>query len=200
MPGVNRLAFLKNVVTNPQIVVGDYTYYDDPDGPERFQEENVLYLFEFLGDKLIIGRYCAIAAKATFLMNGGLHPMTGFSTYPFYALSEDWQAATPEDQSQAWRGDTNIGHDVWIGYAATFMPGVTVGNGAIIGAQSVVTKDVPPYTVVAGNPARVLYQRFPDAVVAALQDIAWWHWDAAKVTRHVAAIVGGDIEALRRAE
>lgn len=198
--GAPRLAFLKNVVTNPQIIVGDYTYYDDPDGPERFQEKNVLYLFDFLGDKLIIGRYCAIGAKATFLMNGGLHPMGGYSTFPFFIFGGDWQQAAPEAIGEAWRGDTVVGDDVWIGYEATLLPGVTIGPGAVVGAKAVVTKDVPPYAVVGGNPARVLYQRYPDDVAHALLEIAWWDWDAAKVTRNLAAIAGADLDALRRAD
>lgn len=143
--GVTRTAFLKPFVTRPNIVVGDYTYYDDPRGPERF-EENVLYHFEFNHDRLVIGRYCSIAAEVRFIMNGGNHPTSWLTTYPFPIFGRGWEAAAPA----AWptKGDTMIGNDVWIGYGATIMPGVRIGDGAIVATAAVVTKDVPDYAVV----------------------------------------------------
>lgn len=197
MPGVERLAFLAPCVTRPTIVVGDYTYYDDPRGPERFQDENVLYHFDWIGDRLVIGRYCSIAAETRFVMNGGNHPTDWLTTFPFPAFGAGWDVATPA----AWpsRGDTLVGNDVWIGYGATLMPGVTIGDGAIVAARAVVTKDVEPYAIVGGNPAQLIRHRFPPDVVARLLALRWWDWDAATVTRCVREICAGDVDALERA-
>ena len=195
IPGVTRTAFLKPFITRPNIVVGDYTYYDDPRGAERF-EENVLYHFDFIGDRLIIGRYCSIAAEVKFIMNGGSHPTTWLTTYPFPIFGEGWAAAMPEKWPT--KGDTVVGNDVWIGYGATIMPGVTVGDGAIIATAAVVTKDVPPYAIVGGNPADILRYRFDEQTIARLLAIKWWDWDDARVTRNVRALCGGDVDALER--
>ncbi len=189
-----RLGFLKNFITRPSILVGDYTYYDDPAGVDRF-ERNVLYHFDFIGDRLIIGRFCSIAAETRFIMNGGNHPTDWFTTYPFPVFGGGWESAQPE----AWpnRGDTVVGHDVWIGYGATIMPGVTIGNGAIVASKAVVTRDVEPFAIVGGNPAEVIRFRFDAEMRAVLTEIAWWNWDAAKITRNVRAICSGDLEGLR---
>ncbi len=194
--GADRTGFLKNFITRQTIVVGDYTYYDDPLGPDRF-ESNVLYHFDFIGDRLIIGRFCSIAAESRFIMNGGNHPIDWLTTYPFPIFGGGWQAAMPV----AWpsKGDTVIGNDVWIGYRALFMPGVHVGDGAIVATGSVVTRDVPPYAIVGGNPAAVIRYRFDPASIARLEALRWWDWDAEKITRHVKAICAGDISALERA-
>jgi len=197
IPGVERVGFLKNFITRPNIEVGDYTYYDDPKGMEQF-EENVLYHFDFIGDRLRIGRFCSIAAETRFIMNGGNHATSWLTTYPFPIFGEGWAAAAPE--SWPYRGDTVVGHDVWIGHAATIMPGVTIGNGAIVATRAVVTKDVDPYAVVGGNPATLIRHRFDEETRVALQEIAWWDWDAEKITRNVKAICSGDVEALRIAE
>ncbi|MEO8032767.1 MAG: CatB-related O-acetyltransferase [Gemmatimonadota bacterium] len=196
IPGVARLGFLKQFITRPGIIVGDYTYYDDPRGPEHF-EERVLYHFEFIGDRLIIGKYCSIAAEATFLMNGGNHMTTWLTTYPFPVFGEGWEVAAPERWPN--RGDTRVGNDVWIGYRAIVMPGVTIGDGAIVATASVVTRDVPPYAVVGGNPAAVIRSRFDPGTVERLLKVAWWDWDAGKVTRNVRLICGGDVAALEAA-
>lgn len=199
MPGFPQVCFLRNVVNNPQIEIGEYTYYDDPEGAENF-ERNVLYLFPFVGDRLVIGRFCAIARGAKFIMNGANHKLSGFSTYPFAIFGEGWETGAWDEADLPHKGDTVVGHDVWIGYDALVMPGVTVGHGAIVAARSVVTADVPPYSIVGGNPARVLKRRFDDETVAALLDIAWWDWPAEKITRHLKAIAGADLAALRAAD
>jgi virginiamycin A acetyltransferase len=196
IPGAPRLAFLRAVVDHPQVEVGDFTYYDDPDGPEHFLARCVPYLFDFIGDRLVIGRFCMIATGVRFLMNGGNHDARGVSAYPFGAFP-GWRGAPPPEGEL--RGDTVLGHDVWVGAHATILPGVAIGSGAIIGAGSVVTRAVRPYAVVAGNPAREIRRRFDDATVAALLDIAWWDWPAEKIERNLGAILGCDPAALRAA-
>ena len=196
MTGFPQVGFLRNFISNPNIVVGEYTYYDDPDGVENF-ERNVMYHFPFVGDKLIIGRFCAIARGVKFIMNGANHAMAGFSTYPFFIFGNGWEAAAPSPDSFPFKGDTVIGNDVWIGYDALVMPGVQIGDGAIVAARSVVTRDVPPYAIVGGNPATVIRQRFCDDVVAELLRIRWWDWDSAKITRNLKAITSADLDALR---
>jgi len=194
--GQTRLAYLKNIVTNPNIVVGDYTYYDDFDNPENF-ERNVLYHFDFIGDRLIIGKFCAIASDVKFIMNGGNHRTDWFTNYPFPVFGHGWETAMPEDWPN--KGDTVIGNDVWIGYGATLMPGVQIGDGAIIASQSVVTQSVEPYTVVGGNPARTIRLRFDAATIQTLLALQWWHWDIEKITRNLKAICGADLESLQQA-
>lgn len=194
--GITRTGFLRPFITRSTIEVGEYTYYDDPRGPEHF-ESNVLYHFDFVGDRLRIGRYCSIAAEARFIMNGGNHRTDGFSTYPFPIFGHGWEVAMPETWPM--KGDTVIGHDVWIGYGAIIMPGVTVGNGAVIASAAVVTRDVPAYAIVGGNPASIIRHRYDPETIARLERIAWWDWDAAKVTRNVRAICGADLAALEAA-
>lgn len=189
------VVFLNTIVSNPQIEIGDYTYYHDFDDPLGF-EQNVRYLFPFETDRLVIGRFCAIAHGATFIMNGGNHRTDGLSTYPF-GIFGGWAEAMPESWPS--RGDLVIGHDVWIGYEATLLAGITVGHGAVIGAKSVVTSDVPAYAIVAGNPARVLRYRHPPATIDRLLQLAWWDWPIDHLTRHVQRIAAGDIEALAAA-
>jgi virginiamycin A acetyltransferase len=193
IPGITRTGFLKNFITRANIIVGDYTYYDDPRGPEHF-EDNVLYHFDFTGDRLIIGKYCSIAADVRFIMNGGNHPTTWLTTFPFPVFGQGWEVAMPD----AWptKGDTVIGNDVWIGYGALIMPGVTVGDGAIIATGSVVTRDVPPYTIVGGNPAVSVRPRFDEDTTRRLLALRWWDWEPAQVARHVRALCRGDVGAL----
>lgn len=200
MPGFPRVCFLKPVITRSNIEVGDYTYYDDPDEPERFEDKNVLYHYDFTGDRLVIGKYCALATGVRFIMNGANHAMDGVTTFPFQIFGQGWETGfDPSSLESGYRGDTVVGHDVWIGTQAVILPGVTIGHGAIIGSYSVVTKDVPPYAIVAGNPAEVRRMRFDEPTVAALLDMAWWDWPADKVTRNVTALRSGDVSALRAA-
>ncbi|MFW6263972.1 MAG: Vat family streptogramin A O-acetyltransferase [Cyanobacteriota bacterium] len=191
----SRLCFLKNIIRNPNIIVGDFTYYDDFDNPENF-EKNVLYHFDFIGDKLIIGKFCAIASDVKFIMNGGSHRLNDFTTYPFSIFGHAWAESAPT--SWPYKGDTIIGNDVWIGYDALIMPGVKVGDGAVIGARSVVTKDVAPYTIVAGNPAQVVRKRFEDDVIALLLKLKWWDWTLDKITQSLPILCGNDIEDLQQ--
>ncbi|PLZ26111.1 chloramphenicol acetyltransferase [Fischerella thermalis WC558] len=196
MEGFPQVCFIKNTVTNPNIIIGDYTYYDDLEDSENF-ERNVLYHYPFIGDKLVIGKFCALATGVKFIMNGANHQMSGFPTYPFNIFGSGWERVTPKPEELPFKGDTVIGNDVWIGYEAVIMPGVKIGDGAIVAAKSVVVKDVPPYAVVGGNPASLLRQRFPDEIINALLEIAWWNWDIEKITRNLEKIVGADIEALK---
>ena len=198
IPGWKGTAFLKAIVDHPLVEVGDYSYYDDSRGPEHFLARCVRYHFDFIGDRLIIGKFVAIAQAAQFIMNGANHPMGGFSTFPFQMFGfEGAPAMTPEGLGH--RGDTVIGNDVWIGREAVIMPGVTIGDGAIIGTRAQVSRDVPPYAVVVGNPGKVVKLRFPPEVVSALLAIRWWDWDADKISRNLTLIAGADIDALRQA-
>ena len=190
----DRLCFLKNIITNPNIIVGDYTYYDDFKDVHQF-ENNVKYLFDFSGDQLIIGKFCMIASDVSFIMNGGNHASAGISAYPFAIFGGDWAGAM-EGKSYPSKGNTVIGNDVWIGYRATIMPGVSIGDGAIIGTQAVVTKDVAPYTIVGGNPAKEIQKRFSDDIINRLLELAWWDWDIEKITKHVSLLISGDVDSL----
>lgn len=195
MMGFPQICFIQNTVSNPNILIGDYTYYDDPEDSEDF-ERNVLYHFPFIGDQLIIGKFCALARGVTFIMNGANHKLDGFSTYPFQIFGNGWEKVSPQAEALLYKGNTVIGNDVWIGYEAVIMPGVQVGDGAIIAAKSVVVSDVPPYTIYGGNPAKCIRQRFEEEVIRALLVIAWWNWDMGKITRNLEKIVSADIEAL----
>ncbi len=197
MAGFPQVCYIKNTVKNPAIVIGDYTYYDDPENSEDF-ERNVLYHFPFIGDRLMIGKFCAIARGVRFIMNGANHKLSGLSTYPFGIFGNGWEAAIPKPGNLPFKGDTVIGNDVWLGYEALIMPGIRIGNGAIVAARSVVTHDVPAYGIVGGNPAKLIKKRFDDDTIVALQTLAWWDWPVEKITAALAAIVGGDIKALKR--
>jgi virginiamycin A acetyltransferase len=194
VPTWHGTRYLKSIVKHPRIRVGDFSYYDDSRGPEHFEARCVRYLFDQVGDTLIIGNFVAIAQGAQFIMNGANHPMSGFSTFPWSSFS-GWQENAPVEWPN--KGDTVIGHDVWIGREAVIMPGVTIGNGAIIGTRAVVSRNVPDYAIVTGNPGNVVKKRFDDATIGALLEIAWWHWPHERIARYVPAIAGQDIAALR---
>lgn len=197
MEGFPQVCYIKNTVENPNIVVGDYTYYDDPEDSENF-ERNVLYHFPFIGDKLIIGKFCAIARGAKFIMNGANHKLSGFSTYPFQIFGSGWETVMPAPEDLPYKGDTIVGNDVWIGYDALIMPGVRIGNGAIIASRAVVVSDVPAYAVVGGNPAAVIKRRFDPAVIEKLEAIAWWNWPIETITASLHTIVSADVDALEK--
>jgi len=199
MEGFPQVCYVKNTVQNPNIIIGDYTYYDDPENSEDF-ERNVLYHFPFIGDKLIIGKFCAIARQVKFIMNGANHKLSGISTYPFQIFGNGWEKVMPEPGDLPYKGDTVIGNDVWIGYDVLIMPGVKIGNGAIVSSRSVVVSDVPAYAVVGGNPAKVIKKRFADDVIERLEAIAWWDWPIEKITENLALIVSADIDALQQCD
>jgi virginiamycin A acetyltransferase len=189
--------FLKALVTSPKIQVGEFTYYNDSDDPTQFETRNVLYTAG--PERLIIGKFCAIAMGARFIMSSANHPIFGSTSFPFFIFGGTWLERTadmlPRVQS---RGDTVIGNDVWIGRDAVIMPGVTVGDGAIVAGSAVVVSDVAPYTTVGGNPARVLKKRFSDEDIARLLGVAWWNWPIEAITQHVRTIWTGTPADLER--
>ncbi|WP_010095854.1 Vat family streptogramin A O-acetyltransferase [Ornithinibacillus scapharcae] len=193
---IKSICFIKNVVTNPNIIVGDFTYYDDVNGPERF-EERVTHHYEFIGDKLIIGKFCAIARGIEFVMNGANHRMNSVTTYPFNIMGSGWEKATPSLDDLPLKGDTVIGNDVWIGQNVTVMPGVHIGDGAIIAANSVVVKDIPPYHIAGGNPCKVIKKRFDDELIIYLVAIKWWDWPAQKIFENLEILCSGDLTKIR---
>jgi virginiamycin A acetyltransferase len=195
--GQPRVVFLKPLIQSPKIVVGDYTYYDDPDDATAFERDNVLY--DYGPERLIIGKYCALASGARFIMSGANYPTLGVSTFPFAIFGGEWTERTVDlIYDMPSRGDTVVGNDVWIGYQALIMPSVTIGDGAIVGAGAVVTKDVPPYGIVAGNPARLVRTRFGQADIERLLRAAWWDWPVELVTAHARTIMAGTPEEIAR--
>jgi virginiamycin A acetyltransferase len=201
IPEHPRVVFLKPLIQSPNIVVGDYTYYDDPDDPTAFERENVLYAFG--PERLVIGKFCALATGARFLMAGANHPTVGVSTFPFAIFGGAWRERTADlIYDLPSRGDTIVGNDVWIGYRAIIMPGVCLGDGAIVAAGAMVTRDVPPYGIVAGNPARLVRTRFDEADIERLLRAAWWDWPVERITEHAQTIMAGrpeEIEEIARA-
>jgi virginiamycin A acetyltransferase len=190
----NRLCFLKNIINNPSIIVGDYTYYDDFEDVHNFIK-NVKYHYEFTGDKLIIGKFCMIASGVEFIMNGANHLTNAISAFPFSIFGNGWENAM-EGKSYPNKGNTVIGNDVWLGYKSTIMPGVNIGNGAIIATKSVVIKDVPPYAIVGGNPAKIIKHRFDKEIIDKLEEIKWWDWEIEKITTNIQNLTSNDIASL----
>ncbi len=198
--GDKETVYLKNVVSGANIEIGDYTIYNDfVHDPRDFERSNVLYHYPVNGDRLKIGKFCSIACGAKFLFTSGNHSLRSLSTYTFPIFFEEW-GLDAKDICSAWdnKGDIVIGSDVWIGYEALILSGVTVGDGAIIGSRAVVTKDVPPYTIVGGVPAKSIRRRFDGAVIERLEKLRWWDWDIETIRRSIPAIQSGDIAALER--
>ena len=187
--------YLKSVITNPNIIVGDFTIYNDfVRDPRDFEKNNVLYHYPINHDRLLIGKFCSIACGAKFLMRSANHSLASLSTYPFPIFYEEW-GLDVRDITAAWtpKGDIVIGNDVWIGYEAVVMAGVTIGDGAIIGARAVVTRDVPPYTIVGGVPAKEIRKRFPDETIGKFLKLRWWDWPEEKIQRYIGEIQAGRI-------
>jgi len=198
MKGFDQVCFLKTVIRNPHIIVGDYTYYDDPVDSEGF-ERNVLYHYPFMNDKLIIGKFCAIARDVKFIMNGANHKIDCFTTYPFSIFGNGWERVTPKNEELPYKGDTVIGNDVWIGYDSLIMPGIKIGNGAIVASRSVVVNDIEPYSITGGNPSRPIRKRFSQQVIDLLEEAAWWNWSPEKITKYLEVLTSNDEIKLREA-
>ena len=197
--GDKQTVYLKNVITDPSITVGDYTMYNDfVNDPVGFERNNVLYHYPINRDRLIIGKFCSIACGAKFLFNSANHTLSSLSTYPFPLFFEEWGLET-RTVADSWdnKGDIVLGNDVWIGYEAVIMAGVTIGDGAIIGARAVVTKDVPPYTVAGGIPAKPIKKRYPEETIAALSELKWWDWPEERIAQNLHAIQAGKLNELR---
>lgn len=197
--GDAQTVYLKNVVTGANIEVGAYTMYNDfVHDPREFEKNNVLYHYPVNGDRLKIGKFCSIACGAKFLFTSANHSMRSLSTYPFPIFFEEWELDVG-NITDAWdnKGGIIIGNDVWIGYEAVILSGVTIGDGAVIGTRAVVTKDVPPYTVVGGIPAKPIRKRFSEDVVSALLRLQWWDWEERRIKENIAAIQSGRIGDLK---
>ena len=197
--GDKQTVYLKNVITDPAITVGDYTMYNDfVNDPVGFEKNNVLYHYPINRDRLFIGKFCSIACGAKFLFNSANHTLSSLSTYPFPLFFEEW-GLEKRNVAESWdnKGDIVLGNDVWIGYEAVIMAGVTIGDGAIIGARAVVTKDVPPYMVAGGIPAKPIKKRYPEETIAALSELKWWDWPENRIAQNLHAIQAGQLNELK---
>lgn len=193
-----EIVYLKNVITDPNIIVGEYTIYNDfVNDPRQFERNNVLYHYPINKDKLVIGKFCSIACGSRFLFTSGNHSLSSLSTYTFPVFFEEW-GLDKANITDAWdnKGDIIIGNDVWIGYEAVIMSGVTIGDGAIIGTRAVVTKDVPPYTIVGGVPAKPIRKRFSEETISRLLELKWWDWSRERIASHIDSIQAGDLDRL----
>lgn len=195
-PGDKTSVYLKSVITRPSISVGDFTIYHDFDDPTAFENKNVLYHYPCNNDRLVIGRFSSIACGTRFIMNGANHKAAAVSTYPFAVFGARWDKSLAAPQAWDMKGDIVVGSDVWIGFEVLVMPGVHIADGAIVASRSVVTRDVGPYEIVGGAPAKLIRKRFPDAVVKKLLKLKWWDWPEAKIRKHLSALRGADPSAL----
>ncbi len=190
--------YLKNIVTNPNILVGDYTIYNDfISDPRQFEKNNVLYHFPVNNDRLIIGKFCSIACGAKFIFTSANHSLESLSTYPFPIFYEEWNL-DKKHVTSAWdnKGDIVIGSDVWIGYEAVILSGVHIGDGAVIAARAVVTRDVPAYTIIGGVPAKEIRKRFNEETIKKLQQLQWWNWPFDRIQQHLPHIMNADVDNL----
>ncbi|QBE98451.1 CatB-related O-acetyltransferase [Blautia producta] len=197
--GDKQTIYLKNAITDPSIQVGDYTMYNDfVNDPTDFEKNNVLYHYPINHDRLMIGRFCSIGCGAKFLFNSANHTVSSLSTYPFPLFFEEWELEK-KNVTDSWdnKGDIIIGNDVWIGYEAVIMAGVTIGDGAIIGAHAVVTKDVSPYTIVGGIPAKSIRKRYSEETIALLTELKWWDWPEKRIAKNIKAIQNGRLDQLK---
>lgn len=197
--GDKETVYLKNVITDPNIEIGDYTMYNDfVNDPCDFQKNNVLYHYLVNHDKLLMGKFCSIACGAKFIFTSANHSLKSLSTYPFPIFFEEW-GLNKADVADAWdnKGNIIIGNDVWVGYEAVILSGVTIGDGAIIGTRAVVTKDIPPYTIVGGVPAKPIRKRFTDATIARLLELKWWDWPDERIKENIEKIQSGRIDELK---
>ena len=201
MPNPNQLFPVRNCATvthikptikNPNIIVGEFSYFGDVDF-----EKHVTHHYDFIGDRLIIGKFCQIGAGVEFVMNGANHQMNAISTFPFYIM-QGWNMNPPPMSELPIKGDTVVGNDVWIGQNVTILPGVHIGDGAIIGANSVVGSDVEPYTIVAGNPAKVIRKRFDDALIALLLQFKWWDKSIDEIQALIPILTNSDLDTVRK--
>lgn len=196
----HETVYLKNVITDPNILVGDYTFYNDyVNDPTQFEKNNVLYHYPVNNDKLVIGKFCSIACGAKFIFTSANHSLKSFATYPFPIFADTW-GLDWNNVTDAWdnKGNIVIGNDVWIGYEAVIMQGVHIGDGAIIGTRAVVTKDIPPYTIVGGIPAKEIRKRFDIGTIESLQQVQWWNWSYEKIRKYLPDIMSGNLEELKR--
>ena len=199
MPALNQVHAFNTQLTDPNIEVGDFTFYNDfVNDPRDFEKNNVLYHYPINHDKLKIGKFCSIAYGTKFLFNSANHTMRSLSTYPFPIFYEEWEHGLWADKAWDNKGDIVLGNDVWTGFESVIMSGVTIGDGAIIGARAVVTKDVPPYTIVGGAPAKPIRKRFPDEMISALMTLRWWDLPADSIAGCIKFIQAGDLESLKK--
>jgi len=192
VPGFKTVTYVKPTITNPNIIVGDFTYFSDV-----FFERHVTHRYDYYPEKLIIGKFCQIASGVNFVMNGANHQMNAVTTFPFYIL-EGWEQPVPPLSEMPLKGDTVVGNDVWIGQNSTIMPGVKIGDGAIIGMNSVVASDVEPYTIVAGNPAKKIRQRFDNELIALLLRFKWWDKSIDEINSLIPILTSSDVEAVKQ--
>ncbi len=189
--GYDKEIYVKPTIKNPNIIVGDFTYIADSEF-----ESHVTHHYDFVGDKLIIGKFCQIAAGVEFVMNGANHQMNAVSTFPFYTL-EGWKMNPPAKSDMPFKGDTVIGNDVWIGQNATILPGVHIGDGAIIGANSVVGSNVEPYSIVVGNPAEVTRYRFDKDLTELLLKFKWWDKPVEEINELIPILTSSDLDKVK---
>ena len=191
IPGYEKEIYVKPTISNTNIIVGDFTYIADSEF-----ESHVTNFYPWSRDKLIIGKFCQIAAGVEFMMNDANHQMSAVSTFPFYTL-EGWNMESPKAEDMPYKGDTVIGNDVWIGKNAVILPGVHIGDGAIIGANSVVGSDVDPYTIVVGNPARMIRKRFDDELITLMEKFKWWDMDIDTINSLIPLLTSSDLESVK---